>query len=133
VVLRVYLDESGVHDGSPIVTVAGYIGRPKEWRAWTSRWVRTLRPIKVYHAACPGNSRCQRGIGDVTTGCVAVAVAALLAQNAIGARKAVYMWSLFGIADLVVAIAMGAMTSPGRAHLLALEAPNLLISSYPLA
>ncbi len=27
---------------------------------------------------------------------------------------------------------MGAMTSPGRPHLLALEAPNLLISSYPL-
>jgi hypothetical protein len=38
----------------------------------------------------------------------------------------------FGIADLVVAITMGAMTSPGRAHLLAFEAPNLLISSYPL-
>jgi len=27
---------------------------------------------------------------------------------------------------------MGGMTSPGRAHLFALEAPNLLISSYPL-
>jgi hypothetical protein len=27
---------------------------------------------------------------------------------------------------------MGAMTSPGRAHLLAFDAPNLLISSYPL-
>jgi hypothetical protein len=27
---------------------------------------------------------------------------------------------------------MGAMTSPGRAHLLAFEAPNLLISFYPL-
>ena len=27
---------------------------------------------------------------------------------------------------------MGAMTSPGRAHLLAFGAPNLLISSYPL-
>ena len=27
---------------------------------------------------------------------------------------------------------MGAMTSPGRAHLLAFEAPNLLMSSYPL-
>jgi len=27
---------------------------------------------------------------------------------------------------------MGAMTSPGRAHLFAFDAPNLLISSYPL-
>jgi len=60
------------------------------------------------------------GIGDVTTGIVAVVVAALLARNAIGAYRATY------------AITMGAMTSPGRAHLLAFEAPNLLISSYPL-
>ena len=27
---------------------------------------------------------------------------------------------------------MGAMTSPGQAHLLALEAPNLLVTAYPL-
>jgi len=72
------------------------------------------------------------GIGDVTTGCIAVVVAALLAQNAIGAGRAAYAWCLFGIADLVVAIAMGAMTSPGRVHLLALDAPNLLVTAYPL-
>ena len=72
------------------------------------------------------------GIGDVATGSLAVVVAALLAQNAIGAHRATYAWCLFGIADLVVAVTMGAMTSPGRAHLLAFEAPNLLISSYPL-
>ena len=72
------------------------------------------------------------GIGDVVTGIVAVVVAAQLAQNAIGARRATYAWCLFGIADLVVAVTMGAMTSPGRAHLLAFDAPNLLISSYPL-
>ena len=72
------------------------------------------------------------GIGDVTTGSFAVIVAALLARKAAGARRAVYAWCIFGIADLVVAVAMGAMTSPGRPHLLALEAPNLLISSYPL-
>jgi hypothetical protein len=72
------------------------------------------------------------GIGDVVTGIVAVVVAALLAQNAAGARRATYAWSLFGIGDLIVALAMGAMTSPGRPHLLAFDAPNLLITSYPL-
>jgi hypothetical protein len=72
------------------------------------------------------------GIGDVTTGVVAVVVATLLARKADGARGAVIAWCLFGIADLVVAIAMGAMTSPGRPHLFAFDAPNLLISSYPL-
>jgi hypothetical protein len=72
------------------------------------------------------------GIGDVTTGVVAVVVAARLAQNAIGAYRATYAWCLFGIADLVVAITMGAMTSPGQAHLLAFDAPNLLMTAYPL-
>ncbi len=72
------------------------------------------------------------GIGDVATGCFAVVVAVSLARNAAGARRATYAWCLFGIADLVVALAMGAMTSPGRTHLLAVDAPNLLISSYPL-
>jgi hypothetical protein len=72
------------------------------------------------------------GIGDVMTGCFAVVVAVLLAQKAPGALRAAYGWCLFGIVDLVVALTMGAMTSPGRAHLLAFDAPNLLISSYPL-
>lgn len=72
------------------------------------------------------------GIGDVATGIVSVVVAAQLARDAVGAHRATYAWCLFGIADLVVAIAMGAMTSPGWPHLLALDAPNLLISSYPL-
>jgi hypothetical protein len=72
------------------------------------------------------------GIGDVMTGVAAVVVGAQLARNAIGAHRATYAWSFFGIADLVVAITMGAMTSPGLPHLLAFDAPNLLISSYPL-
>jgi hypothetical protein len=72
------------------------------------------------------------GIGDVTTGIVAVVLAARLAQDAIGAHRATYVWSLFGMADLVVAIAMGAMTSPGRVQVLALDAPNLLATAYPL-
>ncbi|MBV8472556.1 MAG: hypothetical protein JO234_03995 [Hyphomicrobiales bacterium] len=72
------------------------------------------------------------GIGDVATGCFAVIVAARLAQKAVDARRAAYAWSLFGVADLVVAVMMGSMTSPGRLHILALDAPNLLITSYPL-
>ena len=72
------------------------------------------------------------GIGDVATASAAVVVAALLARNAIGAHGATYAWCLFGIADIVVATIMGAMTSPAAAHLLALEAPNVLIASYPL-
>jgi hypothetical protein len=72
------------------------------------------------------------GIGDVATGVSAIFVAVLLTQQAVGARRAAYAWSLFGIADLVIAVTMGALTSPGLPHLLAFDAPNLLITSYPL-
>ena len=72
------------------------------------------------------------GIGDVATGSFAIVVAVLLARRAPAALRAAYRWCLFGIADLVVAVTMAAMTSPGPAHLLAFDTPNLLISSYPL-
>lgn len=72
------------------------------------------------------------GIGDVATGLLAVFLASGLSQNSAKGLSAVYAWCLFGIADLVVAVSMGAMTSPGRPHLLAFDAPNLLITSYPL-
>jgi hypothetical protein len=72
------------------------------------------------------------GIGDIATASIAIVVAALLARNTIGAHRATYAWCLFGIADIVVATIMGAMTSPAAAHRLALEMPNVLIASYPL-
>src|SRR5258705_4625603 len=71
------------------------------------------------------------GIGDVATGIAAVVVAALLARNEIGAHRATYAWWLFGIADLVVAITIGAMNSPGPAHPLAFDAPDRLVTAYP--
>ncbi len=51
VVLKVYLDESGIHDGSPVVTVGAYMARPRQWQAFVRRWRAAIRPIKVYHSA----------------------------------------------------------------------------------
>ena len=50
-VLQAYMDESGVHDGSPVVTVAAYIERPKQWRAFAKEWNAKKKPIRIYHAA----------------------------------------------------------------------------------
>ena len=49
-VIKAYFDESGIHDGSPVVTVGGYFGEPAAWRDFTKEWNRTKRPIKVFHA-----------------------------------------------------------------------------------
>jgi Protein of unknown function (DUF3800) len=50
-VLKVFMDESGTHDGSPVVTVAAYLATPRVWQGWTKDWNRAKRPIKVVHAA----------------------------------------------------------------------------------
>jgi hypothetical protein len=58
VVFRAFLDESGTHDGSPVLTVAGYLARPAAWRKWVPTWRRTLSPIKVFHSTdCNGFHR----------------------------------------------------------------------------
>jgi hypothetical protein len=44
------MDESGIHDGSPVVTVGAYFGRPKQWETFNKRWTAKKRPIHVYHA-----------------------------------------------------------------------------------
>jgi hypothetical protein len=72
------------------------------------------------------------GIGDVATGVLAVVVAGMLAAGAAGANRAAFAWCIFGIADLVVAVTMGALTSPGITNLLSRDAPNLLVTAYPL-
>jgi hypothetical protein len=54
-VLKAYLDESGTHDESPVLTVAGYLARPRRWQAWTKKWNAAKRPVKIYHAADAAN------------------------------------------------------------------------------
>ena len=56
-VFKVYVDESGVHGSSPVVTVAAYLARPKQWEAFTKEWKRAIRPIQVYHATDAANCR----------------------------------------------------------------------------
>ena len=50
IVLKAYMDESGTHDGSPVITVSAYLARPAAWRDWTKKWNAQKKPIKVVHA-----------------------------------------------------------------------------------
>ena len=73
------------------------------------------------------------GGGDVLVGVLALPVAFYLASGAPGGRTAAYAWNLLGIFDLLFAISMGAMTSPGRLQMFAFDQPNLLVGAYPNA
>ena len=72
------------------------------------------------------------GIGDVAIGLSAPLVAALVKRDAPNARGAAILWNVLGIADLVVALTMGILTSPGPLHRLALENPNFAVTRLPL-
>jgi hypothetical protein len=55
VVLKIFMDETGIHDDADMVAVAAYISRPKYWREWTRDWNKAKKPIKVFHATdCAG-------------------------------------------------------------------------------
>ena len=57
VLARAYFDESGIHDGSPIVAVAGLMATEKRWTALEADWLAELGqfkaegfPISAFHA-----------------------------------------------------------------------------------
>ena len=80
----------------------------------------------------PGAFALPAGIGDVLTGLLAPIVALGYARGRPGAERRVLAWNLFGLLDLVVAVTTGFLTSPSPFQLLSLEAPNELISAFPL-
>lgn len=72
------------------------------------------------------------GVGDIIVGVAAPIVGYFLAKNYRRSRNAAIVWNVFGILDLVVAVACGFLTSPGPFQSLATENPNHLITALPL-
>lgn len=71
------------------------------------------------------------GIGDIIVGVTAPFVATRLATP--GGRKLAVVFNLFGMADLVVAVALGVMTSPGPTQVLHTHPTSELVTQFPLA
>jgi hypothetical protein len=44
----------------------------------------------------------------------------------------VFVWNIFGIADLVIAVTTGFLTSPSPLQRFAFDRPNELITAFPL-
>jgi hypothetical protein len=80
----------------------------------------------------PGVFALPAGIGDVFVGVAAPFVGLAYARNPSGAQGLVRAWNWFGIIDLIVAVGTGFLTSPSPLQLLSFDAPNELISPFPL-
>lgn len=72
------------------------------------------------------------GIGDILTGLLAPGVGAAYTRNPQAAAGRLRAWNLFGIADLIVAMVTGFLTSPSPLQMLALDRPNELVTAFPL-
>jgi hypothetical protein len=80
----------------------------------------------------PGLFALPAGVGDVVTGLLAAAIGArVVAGQQIRLRTAL-LWNVFGIIDLIVALATGFLTSPSPLQRFAFDQPNELISAFPL-
>ncbi|MEQ1715407.1 MAG: hypothetical protein ABL907_05400, partial [Hyphomicrobium sp.] len=81
----------------------------------------------------PGAFALPAGIGDLLVGGLALVAGWLALRRDDLGFAAVNAWNWFGAFDLVVAVSTGFLTSPGPYQLIALDRPNLLITSYPLS
>ena len=79
----------------------------------------------------PGAFALPAGLGDVATGIAAPIIGYAVARRP-DLDRIVARWNIFGIADLVIAVTTGFLSSPGTVQLLAHDAPNRLITAYPL-
>ena len=107
---------------------------PQSWLVGV-QFYRALGIIFILlHAAgqLPSQFALPAGWGDIAVGIVAPIVGIAYARGLYGARAAVLGWNIFGLADLVIAVTMGFLTSPSPFQALAFDAPNRLISAFPL-
>lgn len=84
------------------------------------------------HGLLPGVFAIPAGYGDILVGLTAAIAAYLYATKGLRARPAVVGWNVLGIVDLVVAVTLGFLSSPGRFQILSLGDPNEMVSAYPL-
>jgi hypothetical protein len=82
--------------------------------------------------ALPGVFALPAGAGDVAVGLAAPAVAFAFARGLRGSAGLARAWNLFGLADLVVAVTTGFLSSPSPLQKFAFDNSNTLITAFPL-
>lgn len=80
----------------------------------------------------PGLFAWPAGLGDVLVGVLAPVVSVAYARGPEKNGDLVSAWNIFGMVDLIVAVATGFSTSPSPFQLFAFDQPNELVSMFPL-
>lgn len=72
------------------------------------------------------------GLGDSLVGIFAPSVAASFAMSGDSVRR-IRLWNLLGMADLVIAVTIGFLTSPSPLQMASFDRPSVLIAMFPLS
>jgi hypothetical protein len=84
------------------------------------------------YGAMPGVFALPAGTGDFLVGLLALPVGFYLASGAARGRAVAFGWNFLGLVDLVTAVTMGVLSSPGPLQILSLDHPNFLTGVYPV-
>lgn len=87
--------------------------------------------ISWARGSIPGVFALPAGIGDVLVGVLALPIALYVSTGTSRGQSAGIAWNLLGLTDFAIAIAMGAMSSPGRLQVLSMGQPNVQMGTYP--
>ena len=71
------------------------------------------------------------GWGDILAGAFAIPVALLVARRGTAWQAALWTWNVFGLADLVTAVTLGVLSSPGPLRRIFAEPGSGIMSTLP--
>ena len=124
--------------GVPIVLRSKRIGEVLD--AMPASWLVGLQVYRILggiflvgwaRGVIPGLFALPAGIGDVTTGLLALPVAYSLVSRKGDALRAGIAWNIFGLLDFTVAVGIGLATAPGPFQVIVPSIPNTGVGLYP--
>lgn len=124
--------------GTPLLMLSKRMGQVLD--AMPASWLIALQLYRVFGSwalvaalsgALPGLFGVPAGIGDTLTGLLAVPAAIAAETGMAQGRKVAIAWNILGLADFVVAVTLGAITSPGPFQLVVPDVPSIGAGAYP--
>jgi hypothetical protein len=124
--------------GVPILLRSKRIGEVLD--AMPTSWLIGLQVYRVFggiflvgwaRGVVPGIFALPAGIGDVTTGLLALPVAYYLASRNGDAVRSAIAWNIFGLLDFTIAVGIGLAIAPGPLQLIVPSIPNAGAGLYP--
>jgi hypothetical protein len=124
--------------GVPILLRSKRIGEVLD--AMPAAWLIGLQVYRVFggiflvgwaRGVVPGVFALPAGIGDVTTGLLALPVAYYLTSQNRDAVRSAIAWNIFGLIDFTIAVGIGLAISAGPLQLIVPSIPNAGVGLYP--